>query len=155
VGQVIGSSPISSTKNKKSTQAGGLFVFRYGIRDRTRTHSSGTVRGTVPATSANTGGYNDCRVLYRPPQKSSQSGWLFSLSSGRPLAVGQVISSSPISSTKNKKSTQAGGLFCYERLQILQNSVDKSGEFFIIYKVLRKGGKIWISCIYSKNYLVW
>jgi len=34
------------------------FVFFLLCKGRTRTHSSGTVRWTVPATSANTGGYN-------------------------------------------------------------------------------------------------
>jgi hypothetical protein len=39
------------------------FLFWYGIRDRTRTHRSGTVRWTVPATSANTGGYHNFYLI--------------------------------------------------------------------------------------------
>ena len=51
--QRTGSSPVTGTKIRGRLLPPSYF----GIGKRTRTHSIGTVRWTVPATSANTGGY--------------------------------------------------------------------------------------------------
>ena len=59
--EVVGSSPASATRKGKVVPIGTAFFFSFFEGCRTRTHRSGTVRWTVPATSANTGGYHNFR----------------------------------------------------------------------------------------------
>ena len=55
--EVVGSSPASATRKEKVIPTGMAFFFSLFVWSRTRTHRSGTVRWTVPATSSKTGGY--------------------------------------------------------------------------------------------------
>ena len=70
---------LSQAPQKRKSHPKRAFFFCFFARRRTWTHSSGTVRWTVPATSANTGGYlyflptaeNANQVL--PPQPTSRT----------------------------------------------------------------------------------
>ncbi len=106
--KVIGSSPISSTKKKKSTQEGGLFVFgmvlEIGLEPIAEQQSGGLLLSpvqTLVTTFVFANGKNATESYIVHQRKVRSIEWaFFFMSSGRPLAVGQVIDLSPISSTK-------------------------------------------------------